>query len=295
MKLIPTLLLLSVVLATAHSRAAEPAPLPNPFFAYCVGLGVEKDLAALPAQLELAPMLAEQGYAGMAFVGTGGVVEMAEALQKKGLKLFATNITVNVDPDNPGFDPKTLELLPKLAPHGTLLWPTIVSKKYKPSSTEGDDRAVALLRQLGDAAAKHGLSVSLYPHRACYAERVEDVIRLAKKIDRPNVGISFTFCHFLATDDAKNLDRMLTAARPYLTMVTINGTDGYDPKNRAGWIRTLDEGSLDVSQVLTTLRRLDYRGPIGFIAYGIKGDRRDILAREMKGWKALGAKAAAAK
>jgi len=36
---------------------------------------------------------------------------------------------------------------------------------------------------------------------------------------------------------------------------------------------------------------LDYRSPIGLIAYGIRGDRREILARSIKGWRDLSAKA----
>ena len=97
-------------------------------------------------------------------------------------------------------------------------------------------------------ARQSGVAVSLYPHMGCYAERMEDVVRLAKKADRPNVGVTFTFCHFLAVDDAKNLDRVLEMARPYLTMVTINGTSGYDPKNFGRWIQVLGEGTFDVGR-----------------------------------------------
>ena len=74
-------------------------------------------------------------------------------------------------------------------------------------------------------------------------------------------------------------------------MVTVNGTDGYDSKNFSAWIKTLDQGRFDVSRVLVSLRKIDYRGPIGLIAYGIRGDRREILARSMKGWKAILVKA----
>ena len=136
-----------------------------------------------------------------------------------------------------------------------------------------------------------GVAVSLYPHKGCYAQRMEDVVRLAKKTDRPNVGVTFTFCHFLAVDDAKNLDRVLKMARPYLTMVTINGTSGYGSGNLASWIQVLGEGTFDVGAVLKALRKLDYRGPIGIIAYGIKGDRREILSRSIQAWKKLSAEA----
>jgi len=271
---------------------AADAAMPNPFFAYCVGIGVGKEAATLPAQKELAPMLADLGYAGMAYVGLNGALEMLETLEKHRQKLLAVYIPLNVDPGDAGYDPKIKEVIPRLAGHGTLVWVVVNGRKTKPSSPEGDARAVELIRQLADAAQPHGVKVSLYPHRGCYAERIEDVVRLAQKSQRPNVGVTFTLCHFMAVDDARNIDRALAMARPYLNMVTINGTDGYDPKNRAGWIRTLDEGSFDVSSVLVSLRKIDFRGPIGMIVYGLKGDRREILARSIKGWRQLSAKAA---
>jgi sugar phosphate isomerase/epimerase len=280
-------------LVPAALAAPADSAMPNPFFAYCVGIGVgNKNLATLPAQRELVPMLADLGYVGMAHVGMDGTEEMLEALEGSGQKLVAAYTPLSIDPDTPAYDPKLDALLPKLAGHGTVVWLVINSKKYKPSSTDGDDRAVELVRKIADAARPYGISLSLYPHQGCYAQRIEDVVRVVQKADRPNVGVTFTFCHFLAVDEAKNLDRALALARPYLNMVTINGTSGFDPKNHAGWILPLDQGTFDVAQVLRTLHKLDYRGPIGLIAYGIKGDRREILARSIKAWRELAAKAA---
>ena len=105
--------------------------------------------------------------------------------------------------------------------------------------------------------------------------------------------MTFTFCHFLAVDDAKNLDRVLEMARPYLTMVTINGTSGYDPKNLAVGSRSWAKARSTSASCSRALRKLDYRGPIGIIAYGIKGDRREILSRSIQAWKKLSAEAAA--
>jgi len=278
--------------ALAAENAAAGCALPNPFFAYCVGIGTGKENATLEAQLELPPMLAELGYAGMAYVGLNGATEMLQALEKNGQKMLAVYTPLVVDPGDRGYDPQLKELIPKLKGHGTVVWLVVNSKTYKSSSTDGDDRAVELLREIADLARKSDLQVSLYPHKGCYAERMEDVVRLAKKTDRPNVGVTFTFCHFLAVDDAKNMESALEMARPYLDMVTINGTSGYDPQNRAGWIQVLGEGSFDVGTVLKMLRKLDYRGPIGIIAFGIKGDRREILSRSMKAWKKLSAQAA---
>ncbi len=50
------------------------------------------------------------------------------------------------------------------------------------------------------------------------------------------------------------------------------------------------KATFNVSRVLAELRKIDYRGPIGAICYGIHGDRHEILARSMKGWKAISAK-----
>lgn len=276
----------------AALAAEKPgAALPNPFFAYCVGIGTGKEDATLEAQLQLPPILADLGYAGMAYVGLNGAMEMIHALEEHGEKMLAVYTPLVVDPDVPGYDPRLDDLIPKLKGHGTIVWLVLNSKKYEPSSTEGDARAVELLRHIADLARKSGVEVSLYPHKGCYAQRMEDVLRLVKKVDRPNVGVSFTFCHFLAVDDAKNMERVLKMARPHLDMVTINGTSGYDPTNRAGWIQVLGEGSFDVGRVLKILRNLDYRGPIGIIAFGIKGDRRELLSSSMEAWKKLSAQA----
>ena len=279
--------------ASAADNAAGAAALPNPFYAYCVGIGTDKESGTLKAQLELAPMLAELGYSGMAHVGLGGAMELLQALEKHNQKLLAVYTDLVVDPGHRGYDLQIKQLIPKLQGHGTIVWLVVNSRKYKPSSTEGDERAVELLREIADTAKQSGVTVSLYPHKGCYAERMEDVVRLAKKTDRPNVGVTFTFCHFLAVDDAKNLDRVLEMARPYLTMVTINGTSGYASGKLASWIQVLGEGTFDVGVVLKALRKLDYHGPIGIIAYGIKGDRRDILSRSIQAWKKLSAQAAA--
>jgi sugar phosphate isomerase/epimerase len=282
-----------VLVAGAADDAPQGASPPNPFYAYCVGIGTDPQSASLSVQLKMAPMLAELGYAGTAHVGLAGAMEMIEALESRGQKLFAVYSPLELDPGQPGYDAELKRLLPKLKGHGTLVWLVVNSKTHKSRSTDGDDRAVELIREIADLAKEYGVAVSLYPHVHCYAERMEDVVRLAKKADRPNVGVTFTFCHFLAVDDAKNIDHALDTARPYLQMVTINGTSGYDPKDFGRWIQVLGEGSFDMATVLRSLRRIDYRGPVGIIAYGIKGDHRDILARSIKAWKALSVRIAA--
>jgi sugar phosphate isomerase/epimerase len=228
----------------------------------------------------------------MAKVNLDGTEQLMTELEKHKQKLMAVYTPLNVDSDDRGYDPQLKQLIPKLAGHGTVVWLTVTSRKYKPSATEGDDRAVALLRELSDLAGPHGVQISLYPHLHCYVQRLDDAVRLARKVDRKNVGVSFTFCHFLALNKAEEIEPALAAAKPYLNMVTINGTDGYHAGNVSKWIKTLDQGTFDVSRVVVALKKAGYRGPVGMIAYGIRGDHRDILERSMNGWKALCAKAA---
>ena len=81
---------------------------------------------------------------------------------------------------------------------------------------------------------------------------------------------------------------------PRLFFVSINGADGGDTR-KLDWkqlIQTLDRGSYKVGDLLQTLRRLGYAGPIGLQAYGIGGEPRDNLTRSLEAWKRLSAAAA---
>ena len=57
-------------------------------------------------------------------------------------------------------------------------------------------------------------------------------------------------------------------------------------------IQTLDRGSFNVGQVLSSLRRAGYTGPIGLQSYGIPGDNRENLKRSMKAWREIRARTA---
>jgi sugar phosphate isomerase/epimerase len=131
------------------------------------------------------------------------------------------------------------------------------------------------------------LRVVLYPHVGFYVARVEDAVRLAKKVDRKNVGVSFNLCHFLKLDDEKNLELRLKEASPYLLAVSINGADGGSTQTMS-WdrlIQTLDRGSFDVGHVLKSLKELGYTGPIGLQCYAIPGDCRENLKHSMDAWR----------
>jgi len=134
--------------------------------------------------------------------------------------------------------------------------------------------------------------VALYPHYGFWVERVEDAVRVAKKVNRKNVGVTFNLCHWLRVDEEENMQSVIKLAMPYLFVVTINGADS-DGKDWKELIQTLDRGSFDISRFLRTLNDCGYTGPIGLQGYGIGGDAYDNLKRSMNAWRQLSKRIAA--
>ena len=145
-----------------------------------------------------------------------------------------------------------------------------------------------ILREMSDLARDSGSQLLLYPHVGNWIERIEDAVRVAELVDRPNVGVMFNLCHWLRVDKRRDYRPLLERAMPRLWAVSINGADTYDDK--PGWdryIQPLGQGSFDVAGLLKTLDELGYEGPVGLQCYGIGGDARDHLARSMAAWKKM--------
>ena len=259
----------------------EPAG-PNPFFAMDTAT---KDTTHQTAK-EQVRMVKELGYVGIGCTAGKELGEMAEELDKNGLRLFTVYLGVNIDPDQQKYGPELKETIEVLKGRNGMLWLFVLSKKHKPSSPAGDDRAVEILREVADMAAEADVRVALYPHTGFWVERVEDAVRVAKKVDRRNVGVTFNLCHWLMVDDEKNMNSLIKSAMPHLFVVTINGADS-GGKDWKQLIQTLDRGTFDMQGFLKTLGDSGYTGPIGFQGYGIGGDARDNLKRTMNAWLEL--------
>ena len=252
-----------------------------PFFAFDNGVG--RDDGWSPERQ--ASVLAELGYQGIGYSGTKNIPAVLKALEARRLKLFSIYVGATVEPGKPPYDPSLREAIQQLSGRDTVIWLTIVGAP--PSSTSRDEQAVQILREIGEIAAKAGLRVAMYPHAGNYVATVQDAVRLARKVYRPNVGVSFNLCHFLKLDEEKNLPRRLEEAMPYLYLVSINGADRGETR-QMDWnrlIQTLDRGSFNVYGLLTMLKRLGYHGPIGLQCYAIPGEPRENLNRSMRAWK----------
>jgi sugar phosphate isomerase/epimerase len=255
--------------------------MPNPFFAMDTGL--RDDPSRTPAQQ--ARLLKELGYAGVGW-SPAKTPEMLAACDAEGLKMFNVYIGVEIGPTNRVAPEPIVRLIGQLKGRDTALWLYVQSKAYAtPSDEAGDADAVVLLRDIADRARQAGLSVSLYPHTRFWMERVQDAVRLAKQVDRPNLGVTFNLCHCIKVGDAARIDALLELAKPHLTFVTVNGADYAGDWGRL--IQPLGQGAFDVGAVLKKLKAMGYTGPVGLQHYGVKGDSRDRLGQSMQAWRAL--------
>ena len=265
----------------------EPAG-PNPFFAMDTATKDGKHKTAK----EQVEMVKELGYAGIGATAGKELAEMDEELDKNGLRLFAVYLGANIDADQQKYGPELKETIEVLKGRNAILWLFVQSKKLKPSSLEGDTRAVQVIREIADVAAVNKVRVALYPHTGFWLEKVEDAIRVAKKADRKNVGVTFNLCHWLRTDGEENMKSLIKSAMPHLFVVSINGADS-GGKDWKQLIQTLDHGSFNILRFLKAMKKSGYTGPIGLQGYGIGGDAYDNLKRSMSAWRKLNKKLAA--
>lgn len=274
--------ILLLLTATAAASAAEERQPSWPFFAFDNGVGRG---SWQPEQQ--AEVLAQIGYQGIGYTGVRDIPAMLEALRAHGLKMFSTYIQLNLQPTTPPYDPQLPNAIEQLKGEGTALWLHVHSEDSAPGAQ--DQRAVELIREIATMAEASELPVVLYPHTGFYVATTQDAVRLARLVDRKNVGASFNLCHFLKQNDPRTLETRLRESMPYLMLVSINGADDGDTR-QMGWerlIQTLDRGTFDVTRVLEELKRGGYAGPIGLQCYAIPGDIRENLSRSMAAWQKL--------
>ena len=274
---------MSIVWAVALSIAS--AAESTPFFAM-------NTIAKGPPEV-VVPLLKELGYAGLG--GAAGDRAMAEALAQAGLRFFNGYLTLQFHAERPALDDKLRTQLDAMRGHDTALWLAVakVNRAGQPlaaGTPEGDEIVARQLAEIADYAAARGVKVSLYPHTGQWFDHFEEALKMANRLNRPTLGVTFNLCHWLKVEGAeRDPAPLLQAAGARLTFVTINGADTGDTKAMA-WtklIQPLGQGSYDVAAFLQKLRAAGYTGPIGFQGYGIKSPPRDVLTQTMVAWQRM--------
>ncbi len=286
---VPSFLPTAALLAFALSLAAPtPTGAANAFFAM--------DNIARGGPDVVPAMLRELGYDG--FGGRVPDEAMAPAIAAAGLKFFNGYHVITLDPATPAPNEALRAWLAAMRGRDTVLWLAVQKVArgdgtfHAPSSSDGDAFAVAQIRAIAEAAAAQRVRVALYPHSGFWIQRVDDAIRVAHQVNRPDVGVTFNLCHWLKVEGAeRDPVPVLRAALPRLMFVTLSGADTGDTR-KMGWdrlIQPLDQGTYDLGAFLRLLRTVGYTGPVGFQGYNIKAEPRDVLTRSIAAWRRFSA------
>jgi sugar phosphate isomerase/epimerase len=161
---------------------------------------------------------------------------------------------------------------------------------FAKSTPEADDIVVAKLREIADYAKTRDVRLALYPHTGLWIEHVEDAMRVADKLNRADVGVTFNLCHWLKVEGSERDPLpVLKVVMPRLMFVTINGADNGETKamNWDRLIQPLGSGSYDVSAFMQKVWAAGYTGPVGFQGYGIKTEPREVLMNTINAWRKI--------
>ncbi len=254
--------------------AAPAASAPRLFFAFDNGVGRE----AKWSPERQATTLAQLGYGGIGYTGVEDLPARQQAFRAAGLRLVSVYVHARVDGPE-AYSPALLAALPPLAASDTMIWLTVQGR------ASDDTRAVAAVREIATAAARHGVRVALYPHKGFFVATADDALRIVRAVGLPNVGVTFNLAHELAAGHADRVESILSACAPHLFLVSINGAD-----HAGTWkelIQPLDAGAFDQRRVLRTLDTIGYRGPVGLQCYAIPGDPETLLRRSIGAWRTL--------
>ena len=270
--------------------AAAQQTLDNPFFVFNNGVK-DKQYNTVEKQMEL---LTNNDYDGMEKNGLDNFGEVYQALKRNNLNLYTIYINVNLDDPNQPYDPRLEEVFQMIEGSGAMPWMYVTSDKYPSSSSEYDTLAVPMLQQIADLAEQYDVRVMLYPHMYFWIESVEDAMRVAEKVNRSNLGMTFNLCHYLAhknqagIDPWAEFDSLAQQAMPYLFAISMNGADAHDADGKNIWnsfIQPLGEGNFDTYRFLKAFKEKGFDGPVGLQCYNIDEDKASHLRQSMRTWK----------
>lgn len=295
--------LLISLLLIFHVGKAQHREVRSPFFVFNNGLSDTLAYKTPESQVALA---AKVGFAGVEKNRLDKFPEFYQALKANKLNLNMIYVEVNLDNPTTPFDSRLEETFRIIQGTQAMPWLFVTSKKYKSSSVENDSIAVPIVQRIADMAGRYGLKVTLYPHIWFWLETVEHGISLTKKINRPNVGITFNLAHYLATqyyagqNPVENFPMWAAKAKPYLFALSVNGADFPPPSadRSAIWntlIQPLGEGKYDTYSFLKTFWDMGFQGPVGLQCYNIKQEKSVHLHQSMRTWQAYKKRYAAAR
>ncbi len=270
-----------VALANFEARGFDGGAvgLPNSVFAYEFG-----DIT--PEQQ--AGFAREFGFAGTVFDHAQQIPERLRALDEAHLQLFFLWLTVDISHGQIKYEPGMEAAIEALQGRGTVVW---VAIQGDDAGGGAEERTIQAVDRVSDLAARSNLRVALYPHYGFYLARFRDVVRVAERVGRSNVGVTFNLCHELRSGFDPKFPQLLDEAIPRLYGVTVNGADRHG-QDWSTLIQPLGRGDYDVTDLVRTITKAGYRGPFGIQCYGLKGDPAVYLKQSMATWRVVSMRAA---
>jgi sugar phosphate isomerase/epimerase len=251
----------------------------NPVFAYEFG-----DIS--PEQQ--AGFARQYGFEGTVFDHALEIPERLRALDEAHLQLFFLWLTVDISHGQIKYEPGMEAAIEALQGRGTVVW---VAIQGDDAGGGPEERTIQAVDRISDLASRSNLRVALYPHYGFYLARFRDVVRVAERAGRSNVGVTFNLCHELRSGFDPEFPQLLDKAIPRLYGVTVNGAD----RQGRDWdtlIQPLGRGDYDVTGLVRTITKAGYRGPFGIQCYGLKGDPGVYLKQSMAAWRVVSMRAA---
>jgi sugar phosphate isomerase/epimerase len=262
-----------------QARGFDAGGLPNSVFAYEFG-----DISPV----QQAGFAREYGFAGTVFDHAREIPERLRALDEAHLQLFFLWLTVDISKGQTQYEPGMEAAIEALQGRGTVVWVAIQGQDV---GSGAEERTIQAVDRISDLAARSNLRVALYPHYGFYLARFKDVVRVAERVGRSNVGATFNLCHELRSGFESDFPQLLDRAIPRLYAVTINGAD----RQGQDWntlIQPLGRGNFDVGELVGRIVKAGYRGPFGVQCYGLKGDPGVYLKQSMAAWRLISLRAA---
>ncbi len=259
----------------------------NPFFAYNFG-GLEN----LPPATQI-KLLKDNGYDGITLrMGKAEHVqqykEFAEIVNKTDdFKIYSVFVRYNFD--------ATLEdqnrwktVVDLIQDNGIDLWFIF----GKPIEGVNDEQVEGILRNVVNYSASKKVPVTLYPHSWCYFYSAEQSLPMVKKINHPNLKLALHTCHELKAGNAGRLDEVVYNVQDYLSFITIAGaskvTDMTSKRSMdKTTIQPLEDSAYDFAPFLKALKKVNFKGPVGYINFKFDKAPEDYLPKSLATWKTL--------
>lgn len=282
MKKLLIVVLISTFLGCASSQKKA---LDNTFYAFNNSMRMPNAPEGMDAQAELIKKLGFDGFSGHT---NDDYFARRAALDKAGLKM--PEIYWGIDLDSTGqisYKVGLKEIIQNSKGRDLLVALFSNAKYFNDKKEQGDTLLSKGLGELADFASGYGVRIAIYPHVGNYCETLEHSVRVAKMINRPNVGAIFNTCHLLKVEGEDDWEQKLIEAIPMLYMISINGADSGNTKEM-NWdrlIRPLGEGTFDTYKLVKLAKDNGYNGPFGLQCFGIKQDCEEALTKSINTWK----------